>query len=129
MFLRQFIIIMMFIYLSTVQFGLYAFSWGKVSLTLFIVVHVYVGRKLLNLSKGYFWKAIKSPVFSSIIMGGIIFYLQSLLSPFQENNFIDIIKLILLIISGVIVYVASLYYIDDKLIKRFFLLIRKFALN
>ena len=114
------------IYLFSVRYGVVGFSWGNVSLSIFILVHVLVAKRLLKLPGNYFWVVIKSQFFASLVMGAVVYAVVFFLAPYSSGNWQGWAKLAAIMASGVVSYSLALLLIDRALCLRFWHIARRF---
>jgi len=106
------------IYWFTVHFGLMGFVIGKTVGIYTIVVHAWLAKRILNMNADYFWRAIRSALAASIVMGVLVYLLVILLGPYPGFSFREISKLIFIITCGLLIYIVSLRYFDQRLFRQ-----------
>jgi O-antigen/teichoic acid export membrane protein len=106
------------VYILGGHFGLTGFSIARASVGfVFLIPHIWLSVKLLNLPWQYFWDCIRSPFIAGLLMCVPVLLLSKILSPFQSDLY-NAGKLVLIILSGAVSYFGVIWIIDSKLIIR-----------
>ena len=104
------------VYLIAAPFGLKVFTCSRLIVVIFgLLIHVYIFKSMLNFSALYLWNAGKQIIMATLFMGFILLLLKSginLLMPDSQT----LIKLPILIITGLIVYSGSLWLMDRSFV-------------
>jgi len=104
------------VYLIAAPFGLKVFTCSRLIVVMFgLLTHVYIFKSMLKFSALYLWNAGKQIIMATLFMGFILLLLKSginLLIPDAQT----LIKLPILIITGLIVYSGSLWLMDRSFV-------------
>lgn len=104
------------IYLVAAPLGLTAFVLARLGLTFIILpIHVFIAVKTLDLNYLYLWESGKPMILATIIMFAFIMLIKQMFEIIHFNPS-PLLDLSVLILSGGIFYIGSLWFLDKSYI-------------
>jgi len=106
----------LFVYVIVAQFGLTAFLWARLGLSLLVLpIHIWMAVKMLNLSYLYLWQWGKPMFIATTFMVAAILGTKWIL---EMGHFTHppIIDLAAFTISGLVIYIGSLWLLDKTFV-------------
>jgi PST family polysaccharide transporter len=114
-------------YWIAAQYGLNVFCWARASVIVFLLFHIMGAVKVLKLPFNYFWNCIRTPLFAGLIMALVVYLMENSMAPYTVCDWLNILKLLGIIMCGAVSYGLSLWFIDKELCMRFLQVARKIA--
>ena len=116
-------------YLIAPRFGLIGFALARASIeVVFYIPLILILVSVLKLPRSYFWDCIRSPLIAGLLMSAALYLLLLVLRPYGVGPWYQQgAKLMILVVTGALVYSACLWIIDKGLCRRFAQLFYRFA--